>query len=333
MKDDVRPTVTLRDSTLREGLDTPAVVFTLAARLRIAAALADAGVPEIEIVAPSRVRDDLRSAAKLTAKRLGLRTSGLVYANRPECAAEAESATRVLDHVDLLMPLSRERQPHTAREKVAMLVANLAPWARRDASVGAGFPHATQVPVELVLTIAKQAARAGARRITVYDTNGSADPFSVGQLVGALCAEVSVPVFFHAHNDFGLATANAFAAVRAGATGLDVTANGLGDRAGNASLEQIAVLLLTRGWPTGVECRALKGLSRLVERLSRVRVSKLAPVVGAFVFAHKSPTHLPVPAEFEAFAPELVGARRSFERLATTPGTPRNRTAARARGR
>jgi len=305
--------VILRDSTLREGLDTPAVSFSLAARRRIVAALAAAGVAEAEIVAPSRVGADLHLAEQLVAAHRGLRTSGLVYGNRPECPAEIESATRVLDHVDVLMPLSTQRAPHAVGEKIALLVERLTPWAGRRVDIGAGFPHATQAPPDLVLEIAQRAVAAGARRITVYDTNGSADPFSVQHLVSALVAKLAVPVFFHAHNDFGLATANAFAAVRAGATGLDVTANGLGDRAGNASLEQITLLLQARGWSTGVDVAALPRLSRLVERLSGVPLSKLAPVVGEYVFAHKSPSHLYVPTEFEAFAPELIGRRRRIE--------------------
>jgi homocitrate synthase NifV len=324
-----RPMVVLKDSTLREGLDTPAVFFSLPARLRIAAALAAAGVPEVEIVAPSRVRDDLRIAEKLKAKHCGLRTSGLVYANRPECPGEVESAARLLDHVDLLMPLSPQRPPHNDGEKISVLLTMLEPWTGRDVEVGAGFPHSTQVPPERVLAIAKKAVAAGAKRITVYDTNGSADPFSVQQLISGLTAALAVPVFFHAHNDFGLATANAFAAVCAGAAGLDVTANGLGDRAGNASLEQIALLLQARGWSTGMDLGALKGLSRLVERLSGVPVSKLAPVVGEYVFAHKSPSHLYVPTEFEAFHPELIGTRRRIDRGASA--RPASRGARRGR--
>jgi isopropylmalate/homocitrate/citramalate synthase len=95
---------------------------------------------------------------------------------------------------------------------------------------------------------------------------------------------------------------------------LDVTVNGLGDRAGNASLEQLATLLRVRGFATGIRLAELPKLSRLVARLSGVVVSPLAPVVGEYAFAHRSPSHLPVPEEFEAFDPELLGARRRLER-------------------
>ncbi|MGH7587080.1 MAG: hypothetical protein ACRELU_00640, partial [Gemmatimonadota bacterium] len=108
------------------------------------------------------------------------------------------------------------------------------------------------------------------------------------------------------------ATANAWAAVEGGAAGLDVTVNGLGDRAGTASLEQVVMLLRVRGRPTGVEPSALMGLSHLVESSSGVPVSKLAPVVGRYTFDHESPAHAEAPAEFEAFDPDLVGGERSL---------------------
>jgi homocitrate synthase NifV len=101
----------------------------------------------------------------------------------------------------------------------------------------------------------------------------------------------------------GSPPANALAAVLGGARGLDVTVNGLGDRAGNASLEQVAMALALRGFATGVVPERLCDASQLVAELSGVSVSKLAPVVGEFVFAHRSPGHLEVPlSEFEAFA-------------------------------
>jgi isopropylmalate/homocitrate/citramalate synthase len=132
-----------------------------------------------------------------------------------------------------------------------------------------------------------------------------------------------VPVRFHGHNDLGLATANALAAVVGGARGLDVTVNGLGDRAGNTSLEQAAMLLELRGWSTGVDTTRLGALSALVARSSGIPVSKLAPVVGAFAFAHRSPRHLDVPAEFEAFTPSRAGAVRRLDRTARSVGPSR----------
>ncbi|HET6347395.1 MAG TPA: hypothetical protein VFH51_20865, partial [Myxococcota bacterium] len=177
-------------------------------------------------------------------------------------------------------------------------------------SSGAGFPHATQVSVEVLIDLARRVEDAGAQRLTLYDTNGSADPFETRDRVGRVCAAVRIPVFFHGHNDLGLATANALAAVEGGATGLDVTVNGLGDRAGNVSLEQIVILLRLRGWASAVSPASLRHLCRLVEAESQVAISPLAPVVGESVFQHQSPAHHEAPGEFEAYEPRLVGGER-----------------------
>ena len=295
------------------------MAFTEGERLRIARALAQAGVSEAEVVAPSSVREDLALVRALKRRGIPLRASGLVYANRPRCAQELDECVACgLDRLDLLMPLSAHREPRDPRQKIDRLLQALAHGASGRLEVGVGFPHAMQVDADFLLDIGRRAARAGAKRVTVYDTNGSADPFTARSLLGRLTREVGVSVFFHAHNDLGLATANSWAAVLGGAAGLDVTVNGLGDRAGNASLEQVATLLHLRGFETGVRLPELPRVSRLVARLSGVDVPALAPVVGAHVFTHKSPSHLAIPTEFEAFDPGLVGARRRLE-----PARPR----------
>ncbi|HKY60966.1 MAG TPA: homocitrate synthase [Gemmatimonadota bacterium] len=303
--------IVLRDATLREGLDVPGVSFSVADRIAIAGALAAAGVPEVEVVAPSRVADDLPVARRIRSE-IPIRVSGLVYGHHTDWQGELEAAAGDLDRVDLLMPLSERREPHDRDGKMARLDEALGFCRALPLEVGAGFPHSTQVEPDFVIEVARRAARSGATRITIYDTNGGAEPFGVHELIRQVANEVEVPVFFHAHDDLGLATANAWAAVEGGASGLDVTVNGLGDRAGNASLEQVVILLRLHGRPTGVDPSALKGLSRLVEASSGVPVSDLAPVVGRHVFDHASPAHVEAPAEFEAFDPRLVERERIF---------------------
>jgi homocitrate synthase NifV len=316
-----RPDVTLKDSTLREGLDTPGVSFDTAARLQIATLLAEAGVPEIELVAPSRVLTDLVFARAVKEAHLFTKTSGLVYANRAHWRSEVESCAGSLDRVDLLIPLSERRSPPHEHEKLALLEEVMAGCRTSPLEIGVGFPHATQVDMDFLLQMSVMASEAGAARVTIYDTNGSAEPFGVHTLVTRLREKMSTPLLFHAHNDLGLATANSWAAVRAGAAGLDVTINGLGDRAGNASLEQTAMLLHLEARNTGVNLARLRHASVSVEKLSGVKISKLSPVVGEYVFAHKSPSHLFAPSEFEAFRPELVGRSRSMEPSDEEPGS------------
>ena len=306
--------IILRDSTLREAMDTPGVWFDMAARREIAAALERLGVLEVEVVAPSRVEEDLEVVRALRDAPIGLRLSGLIYAFLPGCRTEVEQAAGLLDRIDLLAPLSARREPTSRQGKVSVMLEALS-WARQHfPDIGVGFPHSSQTDAELVAEIAGLATAAGADRIIFYDTNGSAEPFGVRQIIGRLVGELGTSVIFHGHNDLGLATANSLAAALAGAAGIDVTVNGLGDRAGNASLEQVTVLLGREGFETGIDLSQLRPVSEMVAEKSGVPVSGLAPVVGDYAFDHKSPSHLAEPAEFEAFTPDLVGGERRLQK-------------------
>ena len=303
--------VTLKDSTLREGLDTPDVEFTVEQKLKIAKLLDKANVPEVEIVAPSHVLRDLEFVKRLKGEGLKIRTSGLIYAYKRGCEQEIEKASKCLDRLDILMPVSERRMPSHRDEKIQCLVNVLGHALPSRVDVGVGFPHATQTEVAFLLDIGKESVGSGAKRVTLYDTNGSSDPFEIYNLIKGLREGLSVPLCFHGHNDLGLATANSLSAVHAGANALDVTINGLGDRAGNACFEQVALALHLKGVETGVILRDLALLSRTVEEASGIPVSKLAPIFGEYVFCHKSPSHLEVPQLFEAFDPGLLGSVRS----------------------
>ncbi len=307
------PAVALRDVTLREGLDTPGVAFTRSQRATIARALATAGIRELEVVAPSRVRADVGIAAGIRDIGTPVRLTGLIYAFAPTAEQDVCATVGVLDHIDLLVPLAAARGPASTDAKRDRLLEVLAMARNVGAETGVGFPHATQVEPSIVAELAAAAAAAGATRVTIYDTNGSATPATVRSLVAAVGRGVAIDIFYHGHNDLGLATANALAAVDAGADGLDVTVNGLGDRAGNASLEQVALALTLAGRHTGVVLTELQALSLVVERESGVPISPLAPVVGRFAVRHRSPAHLPHPELFEAYDPALVGVARTLD--------------------
>jgi isopropylmalate/homocitrate/citramalate synthase len=298
--------VIIKDSTLREGLDVPNVSFSSDQKLKIAKLLDKANVPEIEIVAPSRVPEDLEFVKILKQEGLQIITSGLIYSYSPHCREEIEKASRYLDRFDLLMPVSPKRKPYDKDTKVSLLLDALLDSLRYISDVGVGFPHSTQTEFEFLLEISKEAVKNGAKRVTVYDTNGSSDPFTSYDLSKQLKKNLGVPLFFHGHNDLGLATANSLAAVYGGADGLDVTVNGLGDRAGNASFEQVVLGLHLKGFNTGITLEDLRLISKTVEEESGIEVSKLAPVVGEYIFSHKSPSHLENPELFEPFNPKIV---------------------------
>lgn len=279
-------------------------------RLEIIDQLDRVGVPEAEIVAPSRVVEDLGFAKRVQARELDLRTSGLIYASSPDVESEMQAAAGLLDRFDLLMPLSEKRRPIGGGRKVSTLMEALDQGRSMIEDIGVGFPHATQASPLFLLEIAHLAIKAGARRITIYDSNGSSEPFALRTMLEQLISEIRVPVLFHSQNDLGLALANSWAAVLAGVAGLGVSSTGLGYRAGNACLEQVAVLLERSGTKTGIRLTELEALAMMVARNSGVPLSKLAPVVGEWVFQHTVPAHREHPDQFEAFAPSLVGASR-----------------------
>jgi homocitrate synthase NifV len=305
-----QPRVILKDATLREGLDVPNVLFSPAQKCNIARWVQGVGVPEAEVVAPSRVLSDLEDARTLKENGLVIRLSGLIYASSSDCGQEIDAASTTLDRFDLLMPVSSERAPCEPKEKLRVLKRAVNRAAQTQTDFGVGFPHCFHADSRLVLQLAEEAAGGGARRITLYDTNGSRDPFEVHKFVARIKKTINVPIFFHAHNDLGMATANSIAAVQAGADGLDVTVNGLGDRAGNAPLEQVVAALYLKGYLTGVRLEEVKGLCATVAAESGVDIPKLTPVVGEYVCWHCSPSHLHDPSLFEAFDPMLFGATR-----------------------
>ncbi len=304
-------TVVLKDATMREGLDVPGVALDPDRKRALLAKLAEARVPEAELVAPGHFDRDLSFLKESGAAELTVRSSGLIYGNGAGWRKQIGKAKGVLDRIDILMPLSDLRPPADRGEKSRRMREALGVAIGELGDAGVGFPHATQVEGRFLLAMCAEAVQAGAKRITLYDTNGSSDPWAVEGLVESVRGITEIAICFHAHNDLGMATANSVAAVRAGADCLDVTVNGLGDRAGNASLEQVALALHARGVDHGLRLTVLRDLSREVEAMTGIQVSQLAPIVGEFVFRHRSPSHLASPALFEAFDPALVGAVRS----------------------
>jgi len=312
MRNQSKQKVFIRDSTLREGLDTPNVKFNIEQKLKIATLLDNLKVPEIEIIAPGRVMKDLEFAEKFNQEKLSIKTSGLVYAYGPEFGDEVIESSKRLHRFDIVLPVSPKRQPCTVESKKRLVAESLDFALGHHSEVGIGFPHSTQIDEDLLIDISRESVQQGAKRITVYDTNGSADPFEIYNLIKRLKDEIDAELWFHGHNDLGLATANSVSAVLAGADGIDATINGIGDRAGNASLEQVVMCLILKGVETGITLKNIKHVSEIIEKESNVKVSKLAPIIGEYAFSHKSPSHLESPDLFEAYDPSLISRQRKL---------------------
>ncbi len=315
----------IRDSTLREGLELPGVELSLAQKLKVALLLEKMRVPEIEIGMPYGMKSCLPLAASIKARGLRIRTSALVLAYRASCKEDIDmAAASSLDRIELLIPtsdilLNLKNYYNITRAGLPGLLRDALAYAKkRRVKVGLGFVDATRTDLEVLVRLMRVGRRAGADRVILYDTTGVATPELMTAMVSGAKSKCPLPIIVHCHNDFGLATANTLAGLAAGAAGADVVTNGLGDRGGNAALEEVVLALeILHGVRTGVRLEYVTALSQLVESLSGIRKCRVKAVVGEFTFLHSPVMHIRNAASgnrrgFEPFEPEAIGAVRKF---------------------
>ncbi len=303
------------DTTLRDGEQMPGVRFSVEQKLEIAGALEEAGVPEIEAGFPAVSKEEAL-AVEVVAESTSARTSALARVRRDDIDAAAEAG---VERVVLFTSASELHLRYKLKmgfsEVLELSVRGVEYAKERGLRVSVSAEDATRTELERLLRLYRCAAEAGAERVHIADTAGAASPEALGRIVRAVKAELRAQVCVHCHNDFGLATANSLAGVRAGAEVVAVTVNGIGERAGNAALEEVvAALHLLYGADTGVRLERLSELSELVQRCSGVRLQPHKAVVGANAFAHESGVHVAAvlenPLTYEPYLPEVVGGRR-----------------------
>jgi homocitrate synthase NifV len=305
--------VRIIDTTLRDGEQAPGVSFDRSTKLAIAQALDHAGIHELEIGTPvmgSEVQKDIRAIAGLG---LHCRLSVWCRGRMDDLKAAARCNVGGVHFSFPVSPIHLKtlgKDPEWVFAQMETLVSRAGSYFDQ---VTVGAQDATRADRDFLLAFAARGRAAGIHRLRIADTVGIARPETVTDLIRSIKACVpGLPLEFHGHNDLGMATANALCALEAGAEAVSVTVGGLGERAGNTALEQMAMVLLQHPrLSCQVDTKHLLELCRMVAEASGQSIPPAQPVVGKRVFSHESGIHchamLRDTRTYEPFSPQLAG--------------------------
>ncbi len=310
--------VLILDTTLRDGEQTPMVSFTGTEKIRIAKKLDELGVDIIEAGIPAMGKAEMDSIAAL----LELNTGAQILTwNRMNASDIDLSAACGAKHVHIAAPTSDlhiQKKLNKTRDWVIDTIQRTVAHAiSKGLIVSVGAEDASRTDNEFLLRFYRAALREGACRVRYADTVGLQEPFGAFEAVSILAAALDAPIDYHGHNDFGMSTANAYSAWRAGARVISCSVNGLGERAGNTPLEEfvMAVKHIAKK-EVHIRTQLLKEASALVEECSARRVQEGKAIVGSRVYDHESGIHvhglMKDPWTYQAFPPEDAGGVSRF---------------------
>ena len=320
--------ITIFDTTLRDGEQSPGASMNLEEKLKIAHALVDLGVDVIEAGFPIASPGDFEAVREIAGQIRGATVCGLARCNNADIdrAWEAvQSAHRPRIHVFLATSaIHREfKLRMTQEEIIERAVAGVQRAAQYCRDIEFSPEDAARTEIDFLCTVVEAAIDAGATTVNIPDTVGYATPAHMGKVIATLRERVPninrAVISIHCHNDLGLAVANSLAAIENGAGQVECTINGIGERAGNCSLEEIVMALKTRSdvyhTRTRIVTQRLVPTSRLVSAITGLQVQRNKAIVGRNAFAHEAGIHqdgmLKERSTYEIMRPEDVGLSKT----------------------
>ncbi|MDD1718160.1 MAG: homocitrate synthase family protein [Methanoregulaceae archaeon] len=309
--------VEICDVTLRDGEQTPGVSFTCEEKKEIAGILDEIGVEVVEAGFPVVSPYEKGCVAEIAGMGLEAQVCCLARARIGDVEAAIDCE---VDMVSIFIATSDLHIRHKYRKPGSEVLAEALEMVEfaRDHGLIVRFAaeDASRTGMPFLKEVYQGGVAHGADLLSFADTVGCLTPLAMYRVMTEVCSWVEKPLCAHCHNDLGCATANTITAAEAGAFQLHTTVNGIGERAGNAALEEVLVALRLAGGIERYDLSHLKQLSETVERYSGVKVAKTKPVVGEHAFAHESGIHIAAiledPATYENFPPDLVGGQRRF---------------------
>ena len=306
------------DTTLRDGEQTAGVAFANHEKVTIAQTLSDMGIDQLEVGIPTMGGDE-KATIKAICKR-DLKASIMAW-NRAVIADIEQSIDCGVDAVAISLSVSDIHIQHKlkkSREWVLENMYNAVTYAKKNGLyISVNGEDASRADINFLIEFINLAKEAGADRFRYCDTVGVMEPFTLRDTIEKIYKVTNFDIEMHTHNDFGMATANAIAGIVGGANHIGVTVNGLGERAGNAALEEVIMALkFVYGYETNIDTTRFREISKYVSQASGRELPVWKAIVGTNMFRHESGIHadgaLKDPKNYEAFDPAEVGLQRQI---------------------
>ena len=310
--------ITIYDTTLRDGEQTPGVCFSLEEKLEIARKLDQFRIHQIEAGFPIVSEKEKESVKAIANEGFDATILGLTRTKPEDIDAALDCDVDGIITFVGTSDIHLDHKMHITRQDAINLCETAVDYAKdHGLFVAFSAEDATRTDIEFLKRIYSKAQECGADRVHIADTTGAITPQGIDYLVKELVKDIDIDIAVHLHNDFGLAVINSITGVLAGAKAVSTTVNGIGERAGNASLEELIMAMkILYGKDYGFKTKYIKELSDLVAKASGLPIPYNKPIVGNNVFRHESGIHVDAVIEeplcYEPYLPELVGQKRQL---------------------